>query len=140
MAIKRLSPYLNFNGTAAKAIKLYESVLGAKSDNVMRFGDVPEIKATPENKDRIMHAELHVGAGVFMVSDTMPNSSATPGSTVHVALEFEDVSDMTKKFDALAAGGRVSMPLNDTFWGAKFGMLTDAYGISWMFNCMTKKS
>jgi len=61
--------------------------------------------------------------------------SHTPGTNNYVCLDFDDPADMTKKFEALSAGGSVVMPLNDTFWGAKFGMLLDAYGIRWMFNC-----
>jgi PhnB protein len=57
-----------------------------------------------------------------------------------VILDFDDTADMTKKFDALAIGGKVVMPLQDTFWGAKFGMLKDAFGISWMFNRDLKKN
>ena|SRR5262245_61255267 len=140
MAIKKLNPYLNFNGTAEKAIKLYESALGAKTDNVMRFGDAQGMDTAPEHKNRIMHAVLHIGDGVLMLSDGRPNVPVQVGDNLHVTVDFDDVADMTKKFNALAAGGKVTMPLNDTFWGAKFGMLTDAFGINWMFNCETRKS
>ena len=70
-----------------------------------------------------------------MVADTLPDQPARPGDNAHVNLSFDDVADMKKKFDALAAGGQVTMPLQDTFWGAKFGMLKDAFGVQWMFNC-----
>jgi PhnB protein len=82
-----------------------------------------------------MHAVLHLGAGVVMLSDTMRNAPAGADGNVHVMLDFDDADEMSKKFDALAAGGKVTMPLQNTFWGATFGMLTDAYGIRWMFNC-----
>jgi PhnB protein len=140
MAIKKLNPYLNFNGTAEKAIKLYESALGARPENIMRFGDVPDAKARPEDKNRVMHAVLHVGEGVVMISDTMPGMPPPSGNSVHIALDFDDVEDMTRRFNALAEGGKVKMPLADTFWGARFGMLTDAFGIDWMFNCDKKKA
>jgi PhnB protein len=139
MAIKSINPYLNFNGTAEKAIRLYESALGAKAENVMRFGDGQGMDVAPEDKNRVMHAALHIGDGLVMVSDTMPNMPKPAGNNVHVSLDCDDPADMAKKFDALAAGGQVTMPLQDTFWGAKFGMLTDAFGINWMFNCQTKK-
>ena len=140
MAIKKLNPYLNFSGTAEKAIKLYESALGAKVENVMRFGDVPDPKIKPEDKNRVMHAVLRIGEGVVMLSDTMPGMPTPAGNNVQVTLDFDDVQDMTRRFAALAEGGKVTMPLADTFWGAKFGMLTDAHGISWMFNCDIKKT
>jgi PhnB protein len=140
MAIRQLNPYLNFDGTAEKAIKLYESALGAKSDNLMRFGDTPGTDVRPEYKSRVMHARLHVGQGLIMVSDTPPGMPVATDSNTHVCLDFDDTTDMAKKFDALSRGGKVTMPLQDTFWGARFGMLTDEYGIKWMFNCEQKKS
>ncbi len=140
MAIKKLNPYLNFDGTAEKAIQLYESALGAKTDRIMRWGDVAEMKVDPEHKDRVMHAALFIGEGVIMVSDCQPDQPFTTGDSVHVSVDFDDPADMTKRFNALAAGGKVLMPVQDMFWGAKFGMLKDAYGIGWMFNCDSKRS
>ncbi len=132
--IKQLNPYLNFNGTAEKAIALYEKALGAKTEGTMRFGDIPGNTPAPENKNRIIHARLHIGGGIVMISDTPANMPTPPAGNTHVLLDFDDASDMKKKFDALASDGKVTMPLQDTFWGATFGMCTDAFGISWMFN------
>jgi PhnB protein len=70
-----------------------------------------------------------------MISDTMRHMPLSAGNNVHVTLDFVDVDDMAKKFDALSVGGKVTMALNDTFWGARFGMLVDKFGIQWMFNC-----
>jgi len=134
MSIVKLNPYLNFNGNADHAIKLYETALGAKADNVM-----PWQPATPETKDRLMHASLQIGGGLLMVSDSQPNQPVTAGTNAHVTLDFDDPTDMARRFEALSTGGKITMPLQDTFWGAKFGMLTDAYGVSWMFNCTVKK-
>jgi PhnB protein len=138
MAIKNLNPYVNFNGTADKAIKLYESALGAKVEGIMRFGDAQGMPVPDEHKNRVMHAKVILGAGVVMISDTMPNQPVPTESNVHITLDFDDPADMTKRFDALAAGGTVTMPLQDTFWGARFGMLTDSFGVRWMFNCEKK--
>ena len=140
MAIRKLNPYLNFDGTAAKAIKLYETALGAKPENVMPWPTEPGKAPTPETKDRIMHAVLHIGDGVVMLSDSQPGVPVKAGSNMHVTLDFDDAADMARKFDALSAGGKIDMPMQDTFWGAKFGMLTDAYGIHWMFNCEVRKT
>jgi PhnB protein len=137
MSIKSASPYLNFNGDAAKAIQLYETALGAKTEYVMPFSAAPGLEKSPD-KDRIMHAALRVDDTVLMLSDTMPDRPVPAGGNVQVALTCDDVADMTKKFDALAASGQVTFPLHDAFWGAKFGMLTDAFGINWIFNCPTK--
>jgi PhnB protein len=139
MSIKTLNPYLTLDGTADKAIKHYERTLGARTEAVMRFGDVKEMKTAPEHEDRVMHAMLHVGGGVLMLSDTMPGQPAAIGTNVQVALHFDQPADMAAKFDALAAGGKVTFPIHDAFWGAKFGMLVDAFGVSWIFNCELKQ-
>ena len=143
MSITNLNPYLNFNGDADKAIKLYEKALGAKAENVMRWGDMPKNEGggeiRPEHKNRVMHALLHLGKGELMVADTLPDQPSRPGDNAHVNLSFDDTADMQKKFDALAAGGQVTMPLQDTFWGARFGMLKDAFGVQWMFNCQKEQ-
>jgi PhnB protein len=138
MAITKITPYLNFDGTAAKAIQLYERALGAKTDGIHRFGDIPGNEVAPENRDRVSHAHLQIGDASVMISDTYPGMPFTPGSGVHVCLDFTDVAEMTAKFEALAAGGKVTMAPQPAFWGATFGMLTDAYGVQWMFNCNSK--
>jgi PhnB protein len=135
MSITNVNPYLNFNGEAEQAMKLYEKALGARADNVMRWSDMPDAQIPPQHKNRVMHAVLHVGGGDLMVSDTLPDRPVEPGDNAHINLSFDDAGEMKRKFDALASGGEVTMPLQDTFWGAKFGMLTDAFGVQWMFNC-----
>jgi len=134
MAIKQLNPYLNFGGNAAQAIAFYEKALGAKTETSQTFGDVPGMPAAAENKDRIMHALLKLGAGTIMISDGPPGLPIPTDSNVHVTLDFEDAGEMQQRFDALSAGGTVTMPLQDTFWGARFGMLIDRFGTHWMFN------
>ncbi len=140
MSIKSLNPYLSFDGDAAKAIALYESALGAKADGVMRFSEMPGHPIPPELADRIMHAKLLVGPAVLMVSDSMPGTPRVVGNNNTVALHFDDPAEAERMFTALSAGGRVDMPLADAFWGAKFGLLTDAFGVKWMFNCELPKA
>ena len=138
MAIRKLNPYLNYDGNAAKAIALYEKVLGAKTEGLQKFGDMPGGKPDPATKDRVMHAVLHIGEGIVMISDGMPGQPPVIGNNVWITLDFDDEADMAKKFDGLSAGGKITMPLQDTFWGARFGMLVDPFGIPWMFNCNKK--
>ena len=138
MSIQTLNPYLNFDGTGAKAIELYERALGAKTENMMLFGEIPGMDIAEADRGRVMHARLHIGGGVVMISDSRPGMAVPAHTNVHVALHFTDNDDMQKKFDALAVGGKVTMPLDDMFWGARFGMLTDAFNISWMFSCEKK--
>lgn len=80
-----------------------------------------------------MHAELSVDGRRFMLSDAPPSTPAPAESNITVCLSLDDNGDMQRKFDALAEGGHVAMPIHDAFWGATFGMLKDAFGIRWMF-------
>ena len=140
MPIKQLNPYLNLNGTAEKAIRLYESALGAKTEALMRWGEMPGGNVDPKHKDLVMHAQLRIGEGQVMIADSQPSMPAPTETNTHICLHFDDISDMTQKFDALAKGGVVTMPLQDTFWAARFGLLTDAFGVRWMFNCEIEKA
>lgn len=139
MPIKKISPYIHFNGTAEKAIHLYQGALGAKLEDISRYGEVPGMTAPPEQKSLVMHALLRIGEGEVMLNDETPDRPAATEGNVQIALDFDGLEEMTKAFDALAAGGKVILPPQDTFWGAKFGMLIDAYGVRWMFNCDLKK-
>jgi PhnB protein len=140
MPIKDVYPYLNFNGTAAQAIKLYESALGARTESLSRLRDVPGNQAAPEDKDRVSHAVLRLGERIIMLSDSQPGTTVSPGTNMHVCLDFTDPAEMGPKFEALAAGGEVLLPLQDTFWGARFGIVLDAFGVRWMFNGEHKKA
>jgi PhnB protein len=135
MTIKSLNPYLTFNGDAEQAIKFYEQALGARVVQIIRFDQVPGMNPAEEHKQRVMHCQLDIAGATLMVSDTMPRDPAPGVSSIHVVLHLSDEADQQTKFDALAAGGRVSFALHDTFWGAKFGMLVDKFGVPWMLNC-----
>jgi PhnB protein len=140
MAIASLIPYLNFNGNARQAVELYQRALGAKVETLQPFAEAPGTEKMPDAKERIIHALLRLDGNVLMLSDIRAQDpEALPGNA-HVCLGFDDAADMARRFEALSAGGRVTMPIHDTFWGAKFGMLTDAFGIQWMFNCDKPKT
>ncbi len=144
MAIKCAIPYLLFNGSATKAIELYKEALGVKVEMLTYFKNMPKSETVPlrdEDLDRVMHARLSLDGMMLLVSDGSSNQKVTEhGNSMQVFLEFTDVEEMTQKFDALARGGKVTMPLSDTFWGARFGMLTDALGVRWMFSCERRKA
>lgn len=128
-----LSPYVMFNGNAADAIAFYEKALGAKVLFKQTFGESPA-PVSDNQKDKIMHANLEVAGMPFMISDGGENQPITPGDNVHLSLNFHDEKEIDDTFTALSEGGYITMPLADTFWGAKFGMLKDKFGICWMFN------
>lgn len=137
MTVRTLTPYLFFNGDAERAIAHYTRVLGAQTHTVMRFGDHPSAgQGSPEVAQRVMHAEISIGQSRVMISDCDDRNASEAGDNVQLTLDFEDLAEMTRCFEALAAdGGKISVALHDTFWGARFGCLTDAFGVSWIFNC-----
>jgi PhnB protein len=141
MAIKKVIPSLTFDGKAAKAIELYERALGAKVQTLVRFGDAVAMGHTapvPDaHKERVMNAVLSIGEETVMLMDAPPGVPVAAESNVQVTLELDDSADMATRFDALAVGGVVTVAPHDAFWGAKFGMLVDAFGIRWSFNCPT---
>lgn len=139
MNIQQVNPYINLDGSAALALEFYAAALDGKAEGVMKFGDAPGMNIPEEQKNRIMHSELRVSGGVIMISDSMPGQPPAPTGNLHIVLSFGDVADITKAFEALSAGGTVVQPLQDTFWGAKFGMLIDQFGVPWMMNCQLEK-
>jgi PhnB protein len=138
--VTRLNPYLNFDGKAGEAIAFYQKALDATVNGpIMRYGDTQGMDVPPDQKDRVLHSELQIGGGVIMISDTHPGGAQPPTAALSIALHLNDVDEATRKFDALAVGGQVRQPLVDTFWGAKFGIVADPFGVQWMFNCELPK-
>ncbi len=128
----KLITYLTFDGNCREAMTFYKECLNAELE-LMAFADMPG-DIPPGSKDRIMHARLTKGAATLMASDTMPGHPWTQGNNFSVSVNCDSEADVTKLFSAFAAKGKVTMDLQDTFWGAKFGMLTDQFGVQWMFN------
>jgi PhnB protein len=131
----QLNPYLAFNGQCEEAFKFYEQCLGGKIAMMMRYGESPMAEQTPAAaRNNIAHARLVLGDKVLMGSDRPPGrEGATQG--FHVSLGPDDPAEAERIFNALAEGGRVDMPIQQTFWAARFGMLVDRFGIPWMVNC-----
>lgn len=123
-------PYLIFNGNCEEALKFYETAFDGTIKNLSRYEGTPAEGAISD-KQKVLHAHFEARDLFLMASD---GDSKTSGGMVHLSLDFSDVDEMKKRFYALAEGGNVTMPLQDTFWGAVFGMLTDRFGIMWMFN------
>lgn len=133
MTIKAATPYLFFNGRAEQAIALYQRALGAKLESLQRFGDVQR-SCSAAMKDRVMHAALHVGDALVLLSDGPTSDTPLQGGNMSVALSFDDPDQTRRCFDALATNGKVIEPLFDAPWGDLFGVVSDEYGINWMFN------
>jgi PhnB protein len=131
----KLNTYLSFNDECEAAFKFYEQCLGGKIDSMMTFGESPMADQTPPEKlDKIMHASLIVGATVLMGSDAPPGYFEKPQG-FSVSLVFTDTEEAERIFYALAENGTVQMPIQETFWSPRFGMLTDRFGTPWMINC-----
>jgi PhnB protein len=130
--MKEIITYLNFDGNTREAMTFYKRCLGGELQ-LMPFSEVPG-DFPKEAKDRIMHARLANGSAVLMASDTMPGMPFKQGSNFAICVNCETLQELEKFFTALGEKGKVTMPLQDTFWGARFGMLTDQFGINWMFN------
>lgn len=135
MTIKSATPYLFFSGRSREAAQFYRDALGAEVKSLQTFGDAMSTCPTAM-KDRVVHGEIRVGEATLFLSDGPEDQPVGPGSPVQVALDCDDVTEMTRQFDALAEGGEVFHPIHDTFYGGKLGALRDKYGVSWMFNCM----
>ena len=132
----QLTPYLSFNGQCAAAFKFYEQVLDGKIEFLMTYGESPMAgQVPPDWSDRVMHATLKVdGNAMIMGADAPPDrESKTTGFCVNMGVEMPEKAEGI--FNALAEGGKVQMPLQQTFWTVRFGMLTDRFGIPWMVNC-----
>lgn len=133
--MEAITPYLNFNGDANEALAFYEKALDGQIVHKQTFGETQGDHPTPEShKDKIMHALFKSGDLSFMVSDCPPDVTVTNGDAVSLAINFSDEISIEKTFNAMADGATITMPLQDTFWGAKFGMLKDKFGIHWMLN------
>lgn len=129
-------PYLSFNGRCAEAMRFYERTLGGKLELLMRSGDSPMAAQTPkEHADRIMHARLVLpGGALLFAGDCPPQMQYSGMHGVALTLNFDTVAQATAAFNALAAGGAVSMPLQPMFWAKIWGMLTDQFGTPWIVN------
>jgi PhnB protein len=131
----QLNSYLTFNGQCEEAFKFYAQCLGGKIELMMPHAGSPvEAHVPPEWRDKILHATLVVGEAVLMGSDAPPGHYEQPKG-FSVSLHLKDPSEAERIFDTLSEGGTVRMPLEQTFWAVRFGMLVDRFGIPWMVNC-----
>ena len=130
--MKEITTYLTFDGNCREAMTFYGKCLGAELQ-LMPFSEAPG-NFPKEAKDRIMHARLAKGATLLMASDTTDCKLFQQGSNFSVSVQCESVQEIERLYAAFSENGKTTMPLHDAFWGARFGMLTDQFGINWMFN------
>ncbi|MEP9371533.1 VOC family protein [Mesorhizobium sp. KR1-2] len=132
----KMSPYLAFNGNCEEAFKYYEKVLGGKIVIMMPHAGSPAEEHVPaEWRDKIMHARLTFGDDQVLMGSDAPPQYRTTMSGFSVSLQFTDVAEAERVFNALADKGQVKMPIGKTFWAERFGMVIDRFGTPWMVNC-----
>jgi len=131
-----MQAYLSFDGNCAQAFAFYEQALGGKTIFSMSFGDSPMGAQTPADyKDKVMHATFEAHGHQIMGSDMPPGMPFTGYHGFSLSVQAGDVDEGRRLFDALAAGGKVTMPYGPQFWAVGFGMLEDKFGVPWMVNC-----
>jgi PhnB protein len=135
-----LEPYLVFGGHCEEALNFYKQVFNGEIEGISRWSEMPKDVArtpvTPETANRVMHANFKSPGVSFMASDGMPDKTYGEGP-ISLSVTATDLAEAERVFNALASGGNVEVPMQDMFWGAKFGMLTDKFGIDWMVSCRT---
>lgn len=135
-----INPYLVFNGNCEEAFLFYQSIFGGEFPYVGKFSDMPAGDENPTVSDdeanKIMHISLPIGKdSVLMGSDSNSASGeVTFGGNMSISINAESKQEADRLFDGLSAGGNPFMPMNQTFWGAYFGMFVDKFGIHWMVN------
>ena len=130
-----LNPYLGFDGRCEAAFKFYEKALGGKIDAMITYGETPmKDQTAAEWRGKIAHARLSVGGKVLMGGDSPPDRYE-PAKGITIMLGLDQPAEAERVFKALSEGGTVQMPIAETFWAQRFGMLTDQFGIPWMVNC-----
>jgi PhnB protein len=143
----RVNTYLNFPRNTEEAFNFYKSVFGGDFGGmgVARFGDIPAQEGMPplaeNDKNLIMHIELPITGGHVLMGTDAPESMGFRvnfGNNVHISLEPDSRTETKRLFDALSVEGKITMELQDMFWGAYYGSVTDKYGIQWMVNCSAK--
>ena len=131
----KINPYLNFNGNCTEAFQFYAKVLGGKDLRIMTFRDSPMAgQGAANEKDLVVHARFTAGDTMIMGSDAPGGGYNNPqGYAVNIGVDTPEEAD--RIFAGLSDGATIGMPIAETFWAKRFGMLTDRYGTHWMVNC-----
>jgi PhnB protein len=130
-----VTPYLFFDGRCEEALEFYKKTLGAKVEMMMRFKESPDPpppgKVPPGSGNKIMHACIRIGDAQVMASDGFCHGKPK-FEGFSLSVDAKNEADAGRKFKALAKGGQVQMPLGETFFAKRFGMVADKFGVGWM--------
>ena len=132
----QLNAYISFNGNCAEAMQFYETALDGRLEAMMKNSQSPiASQLPPGSADLVMHAKLVLDNGVLMAGDAMAGCSVYEGMKgFSLALTYDDASQARDVFARLAEGGKVTMPMESSFWADAFGMLVDRFGTPWIIN------
>lgn len=141
-----VSTYLNFPRNTEEAFLFYQSIFGGEFEGgIIRFGDTPPMEGMPplaeEDKKLVIHIALKIIGGHYLMGTDAPESmgfKVNKGNNMHINLQIDTRKETKKLFDALSAGGQITMELQDMFWGDYFGSCIDKFGVQWMVNCGEK--
>jgi PhnB protein len=136
--IMLINPYLHFMGNTEEAMNFYKSVLGGEFTIFSRFKDVPGgEKMLAEEQEKIIHVSLTISPETtIMATDALESmdQNLVMGNNFHICLHVKNETEVDRIFDAFAAGGKIEMPVNKTFFGSYFGMCRDKFGVQWMIS------
>lgn len=131
----QMNPYLSFRGDCEAAFTFYADCFGGELGEIFRYGGSPMASDVPADwANKVMHTTLTVGGQVMMGGDVAPERYEAPKG-FSMSLHMKDPAVADRVFEQLAKDGNVVVPLAQTFWAARFGMVVDRFGISWMINC-----
>jgi len=130
----RIIPYINFAGQAEEALNFYAEALGGQPGEIMRFNEEMYPDLPDSMKDWVLHAELIFKETAIYLSDVFEPEKLTHGNRFYVHMDCDSSEEIHKVFNALKVGGTVTSELEETFWNAIYGALTDRFGIQWSLN------
>lgn len=131
----QVNTYLHYNGNCAEAFKFYEKAVDGTIVMSQSYGDSPAAEhSPPEMKSRIIHARIRIGDTIVMGSDSPPDRFSPPAG-FSMTLGTPTIEEAEKRFAVLSEGGKVEMPLMESFFAHRFGMLVDKFGVPWMVIC-----
>lgn len=136
---QQVTPYLSFKGNAREALALYKEVFGGEIVEIRTYGEA-DFPTPPEAEQLIIHAKFKKDDLCLMISDVFPGQSYEIGNNISLVLEIDSETEIQKVYNQLRQKGNVIMELQDTFWGAKYGKVQDAFGVIWDLNYMKKSS
>jgi PhnB protein len=131
----QMTTYLSFRGNCEEALECYATTLGARVGPIFRYQGTPLAgQVPPDWQNKVMHCSLTIDTQTLMAGDVAPERYEEPKG-FSLSLQMSDTTEAEQVFKELSKDGRIVMPLEETFWAARFGMVVDRFGIPWLINC-----